>query len=330
MGQGWPKRWTGKIARTRRPVRLLPNRLPPAVVPAVLFQKIQKMGRVQAEDLPVDVQNDGLGPRVEDGVGDGDHRLGGEDDFVARTDAQRGQSKMESRRPACRRDGVLDAKVSGEFLLEALDIASGRRDPTGLDAVGNVLQGVFRQLGFVDRNHGQIRFLKEFFVVEAGVRALLDFDDFGVVENSDFMPAAGQEDAVAALQNDGFQLRSVIVEKLDPDPSFQKYQDFLGSEDFPFDKFMAMALHDPAFRVDEQAELLGKFPRGKKMGTGLGEFLAQNQGEDFSVFDDFGHAFHEAASSVYLGVRSFLIRVNRSLIVNQTYFQPFLMKSEKC
>jgi hypothetical protein len=65
--------------------------------------------------------------------------------------------------------------------------------------------------------------------------------------------------------------------------------------------------------MDQQSQLLGELARGEKIRSRAGIFPAEDDRENLPVLDDFGQTFHEDA---------FLIRVNRSLTVSQTYFQP--------
>ena len=80
------------------------------------------LGRVDAVGLRVAVHEHRRRARVRDGRGGGDERVGGDDDFVARPDAQSLQ-RQEQRLGAVRdADAVLRAAVGRELRLERLHL----------------------------------------------------------------------------------------------------------------------------------------------------------------------------------------------------------------
>ena len=85
------------------------------------FQQV----RIKAERVFVDIDEHGNGVLMEDDGGGRPVGEGGQDDFVARADAQRGDGHVKGGCSAIDDEAVLYADEFGEFLLEGLALRRG-------------------------------------------------------------------------------------------------------------------------------------------------------------------------------------------------------------
>ena len=106
------------------------------------------------------------------------------------------------------------------------------------------------------------------------------------------MSAAGQQDGVAGPQDEGLDLFALVRADVDPDLALQEKEHFLGPEDLPLDKFVAVPLDFLALGMDEHPQLLGELARGEEAGARLVVFLAQDDGVNFAVANDLRQSFH--------------------------------------
>ena len=95
---------------------------------------------VHAPGLRVGVDQDRRRPRVDDRQRARDDREGRQDDLVARADAEGRDGQLQGDRPVGDRDAVSAPAVLGPGRLERVDEAPARRDPAGLEALGDVLR----------------------------------------------------------------------------------------------------------------------------------------------------------------------------------------------
>ena len=100
------------------------------------------------------VDEDGVGPAVAHGVGGRDEGEVGDDDLVAGFHSDRQQGDVERRGPVDGRDGMRDADIGGEGLLELGHEGPGRGDPARVQAFLDVAPLIAAQEGLGESQRG--------------------------------------------------------------------------------------------------------------------------------------------------------------------------------
>ena len=96
------------------------------------------LGDVHVPGQGVGVHQDGGSAGTDDLVDAGNDGEGGQNHLIARPDTQRFDRRIQRRRAIAHRDAMLTPATGGERLLKALDERPLRRDPAGVDALGEV------------------------------------------------------------------------------------------------------------------------------------------------------------------------------------------------